>query len=219
MKNIILIGAPASGKGTISKILTKAYSIPHISVSQVLSAITDSKVLKLVKQYMDKGALVPDDIIIDVVKKRLKEDDCKNGYILDGFPRTVVQAEMFNKIANNTYLKPNFIINLSVKKEILLERVLNRQMCKKCGTSYNLINKKPKIANICDICFEPLTKRADDNEKTFLERLKIYNNNLKKMIKFYEKNSYLLINIDGSMPIDNVASSIKTIINNSCGGE
>ncbi|MBP5301510.1 MAG: nucleoside monophosphate kinase [Bacilli bacterium] len=214
MKNIVLIGAPASGKGTISKILTNKCKIPHISVGNLLTAMIEKndKTGLMIKKFMNQGVLVPDGLIIDVIMNRLKNDDCKDGYILDGFPRTVEQAKQFHKLSMNTYLKVNYVINIFVEPEILKKRFFYRQVCKKCGSSYNLIFRKPKIFDICDVCQSPLTKRNDDNEKTFNKRLKIYDDNFKKIIDFYENNNYLIVNIDGSMNTDNIIKNIEKIV-------
>ena len=194
---IVMIGAPGSGKGTAAKILAKELNLPHISTGDIFrEQIKENTNLGIeASKYISKGILVPDDITIEIFKNRLAKDDVKNGAILDGFPRTAVQAE-----ALRDFLKENkpgakrVAIELDVPDEEIIRRVVNRLICtnKECGAIYNKETKPPKKENICDICGSELKRRDDDNKETVTKRLGIYHQNSKELIDFYRKNNALL---------------------------
>lgn len=193
---IVMLGAPGSGKGTIGKILSKDMNLAHISTGDIFrEQITNKTELgKQAESYISKGALVPDDVTIKMVETRLSEDDVKDGAILDGFPRTAVQAEALkNFLEENNPMQKRIAIELDVPDEEIIKRIVNRVTCsnKECGAIYNLQTRPPKQEGICDICGSSLTKRADDNEETVAKRLKVYHENAKDLIKFYVKNNAL----------------------------
>ena len=191
---IVMLGAPGSGKGTIGKILSKDMNLAHISTGDIFREQISNKTElgKQAESYISKGALVPDNVTIKMVETRLSEVDVKDGAILDGFPRTAVQAEALkNFLEENNPMQKRIAIELDVPDEEIIKRIVNRVTCsnKECGAIYNLQTRPPKQEGICDICGSALTKRADDNEET--KRLKVYHENAKDLIEFYAKNNAL----------------------------
>ena len=199
MLNIILMGPPGAGKGTQAKVLTAKYGVPHISTGDMFrEAIKAGTPLgKLAASYINDGHLVPDDVTIGLVKERLSQDDCKNGYLLDGFPRTIPQAEALEKISKEIGREIKYVINIDTPKEELVKRICGRRVCKVCGAPYHLINVKPKIDGVCDICGGELVQRPDDNEEALNIRLEAYNKQTKPLLEFYEKKG-LLTSFNGS---------------------
>ena len=185
---IVMLGPPGAGKGTYASRLTKILGIPHIStgdmVREEIKKQTDLG--KKIKEYSDKGVLVPDDIIIKLLEERLKKPDCKEGFILDGFPRTINQAEALEKIA-----KVDLVINLKVPDDIIITRLSNRLICSKCGAIYNLLTLKPKKEGVCDKCGGKLYRREDDRPEVIRERLNIYRKQTEPLIDYYTKKGLL----------------------------
>ena len=193
MLNIILMGPPGAGKGTQAKVLIAKYGIPHISTGDMFrEAIKEGTPLgKLAASYINDGHLVPDDVTIGLVKERLSKDDCKNGYLLDGFPRTIPQAEALEKLTKEIGREVEYVINIDTPKEELINRICGRRVCKVCGAPYHIINVKPKVDGVCDICGGPLIQRPDDNEEALNVRLEAYTKQTKPLLDFYEKKGLL----------------------------
>ena len=195
MKNIIFIAPPAAGKGTQSKLVSEEYNIPHISTGDLLreEVAKGTKLGKQIKGDMDKGNLVSDEIITTLLKNRITSPDCKNGYILDGYPRTLTQAEIYNKLLEELNYDKGVVIFFDIDKERALKRTLSRIICSSCGSSYNLLvdELKPKKENICDRCGHELNTRADDTEEVFINRFDTYINSTKDLIEYYSKAGLL----------------------------
>ncbi len=202
---IILLGPPGSGKGTQAKLLSKKYSIPHIAMGDILREEVAKKTPlgKKVNIYMSKGELVPDEIVIEVLKKRLQEADCVNGFILDGFPRTLNQAKALDNMLNELNLKIDAVIYIDVPDEEIMKRLSLRRTCKVCGRIYNLHYNPPKQDGKCDVCGGELIIRDDDKPEVIKNRLKVYNDQTKPLVNYYETHK-LLIRINGVDPIDKV---------------
>ena len=210
MIGIILLGAPGSGKGVLANFLKNKYNLEYISTGSIFRNISNSnnEFSFLIKKYIDNGKLVPDEITIKILEDNILKNNCANGYIIDGFPRTIVQAQAFE---NN--LKIDFIINISIDSNLLINRIINRRICNKCNISYNILTMPPKKDNVCDICNEKLIQRSDDVKEVFNKRLKNYYRYADSLIEFYKKSSYLFINLDGSMGNKNF-DFISKIIDN-----
>ena len=192
---LIMLGAPGTGKGTVANILKDKLGIPQVSTGDIFRKhIKEQTELgKLADKYISKGQLVPDEVTIDLVKNRLQEDDVKNGIILDGFPRTVVQAEALDKILEEQDRKVDMVINLTTPKEEIIERIVNRRICPnpECKTIYNLILNPPKQEGICDKCGSKLIQRDDDNRETVESRLKNYFEVTSPLVDYYTKKGNL----------------------------
>ncbi len=192
-KNIILMGPPGAGKGTLAKQLMSAYDLVHISTGdmfrEAIKAGTDLG--KLAKSFIDKGDLVPDEVTIGIVRERLSQDDCEKGFLLDGFPRTLPQAEALKKMSKEINRPIEVVINLDCDKEELIKRISGRRVCKTCGAPYHITNMKPKVEGVCDICGGPLYQRADDNEEALKVRLEHYVQDTKPLLDFYAKEGLL----------------------------
>ncbi len=188
---IIMLGAPGTGKGTIASILTKSLEIPQVSTGDIFRKnIKEGTELGiLAERYISKGQLVPDEVTIGIVEDRLKEDDVKNGIILDGFPRTVKQAEELDKMLEKEGKKVDIVINLTTPEEEIIERIVNRRVCsnQECKTVYNVLLNPPKQEGICDKCGEELIQRKDDTEETVKARLKSYMELTNPLVEYYEK--------------------------------
>lgn len=165
---LILLGAPGAGKGTQAEYLSKRFSIPHISTGDILreNVKNETELGKKAKEYMDKGLLVPDEIVIEIVKDRLSKEDCKNGFLLDGFPRTIAQAEALDKVLEELGQKIDKVLNIEVPDEKILERMSGRRICKNCGASFHVIYRPPQKEGVCDVCGGELYQREDDKEET-----------------------------------------------------
>lgn len=200
--NVILLGAPGAGKGTQAVRLAEKYSIPHISTGDIFrSNIKEKTPIGIVaKSYIDKGQLVPDEVTIQIVKERLEKDDCKNGYLLDGFPRTVFQAE-----ALDTFSKVEAVVNVDVPLSKLLKRITGRRVCAKCGESYHVDYLEGKTT--CVKCGAELIQRADDNEATVQARLEVYEKQTAPLIEYYADKG-VLVTVDGDGDIEKVFNSI-----------
>ncbi len=201
---IILLGLPGAGKGTQAKILAEELNIPHISTGDILRQASEDRTplgLKA-KEYMDKGHLVPDDLIIDLIKERIKREDCKKGFLFDGFPRTIPQAEALEKISNI-----DKVINLKVEDEVAIERLSGRRTCKGCGALYHIIYLPPKRERICDRCGGELIIREDDKKEAILKRLEVYREETQPLIKYYRKKGLLII-IDGGRSKEEVTKNL-----------
>lgn len=190
---IIMLGAPGTGKGTIAGILAKELSIPQVSTGDIFRKNISEKTElgKLAESYLAKGALVPDDVTVKLVEDRLNAEDAKNGVILDGFPRTVAQAEALDVILANINKKVDMTINLTTPEEEIIERVVNRRVCPKCKSVYNLVLSPSKKEGICDKCGAELTARADDNEETIKSRLQTYFEQTSPLVDYYESKGNL----------------------------
>jgi len=203
--NIVLLGPPGVGKGTYAELLSKKYKIPHISTGQMFrDAIKEGSELgKKVEGFIAKGDLVPNEITIEVVKVRLKAEDCKNGFLLDGFPRTIPQAEVLEKIR-----KIDKVLNFVASEETITERLSWRRTCSKCGAIYHLKNIPPKVDGICDKCGGKLYQRSDETPETIKVRMEEYKKKTKPLIDFYKKRG-LLANIDANYPYEEIDKIIS----------
>ena len=210
--NIILFGPPGAGKGTQAKKLVDFYGIPQISTGDILRAnVREGTELGLAaKAYMDKGELVPDDVLIGIIKNRLKEQDCSKGFILDGYPRTVPQADALAVILDEIEKPIDVVLNLEVPDEVLVGRISWRLMCK-CGASYHTISNPPKNNNICDICGGEVFQRADDKEDAVQNRLNVYKKQTQPLIAYYAKQG-ILVTLDGTKDMEKVFKDIKAVL-------
>lgn len=188
---IILLGAPGAGKGTQAEEISKKLNIPAISTGFIIrnAIAAENEVGKLAKGYIDKGQLVPDEVIIKILFERLKEDDCKNGYILDGFPRTLPQAYALDE--NN--VKIDYVLDIEVDDEVIVERLSGRRECSKCGRTYHVLYNKPSVDGTCDSCGGSLISRKDDNPETIKERLVVYHNQTEPLKEFYKEKGILVV--------------------------
>ena len=213
MMNIILMGPPGAGKGTQAKLIIAEHNLPHISTGDMFrEAIKNKTPLGvLAAQYINDGHLVPDDVTIGLVKERLSQDDCANGYILDGFPRTIPQAEALEKLTKEIGRSISAVINIDTPKAMLVERIGGRRVCKSCGTPYHIVTRKPKVDGVCDKCGGELIQRADDNEEALSVRLEIYLKDTAPILEFYEKAG-LLHTFDGTIGADNLMREIDKVL-------
>lgn len=213
MLRLILLGPPGAGKGTQAAKIVEKYKIPHISTGDIFRKnIKDGTELgKKAQEYMNKGELVPDDLVIAIAEKRIQEDDCKNGYLLDGFPRTVYQAEKLDEFLKNRGGNINKVINISVEPEELMQRIIGRRVCKSCGASYHVINMPSKVEGVCDICGGELQQRHDDKAETVENRVSVYEAQTRPLVDYYSKTGRLAY-IDGAMELDSVFAAIVSVI-------
>ncbi|XXM71691.1 adenylate kinase [Lysinibacillus sphaericus] len=211
--NIVLMGLPGAGKGTQAEKIVEKYGIPHISTGDMFrAAIKDGTELGLkAKSFMDNGDLVPDEVTIGIVRERLSKEDCEKGFLLDGFPRTVAQAEALENILADLGKKMNYVINIDVDKDILMGRLTGRRICKECGATYHLVFNPPKEEGVCDRCGGELYQRADDNEETVQNRLEVNIKQTQPLLAYYEDKGYLK-NIDGQQDIDKVFADIDVLL-------
>ncbi|MDR9793891.1 adenylate kinase [Aeribacillus sp. FSL K6-8210] len=211
--NLVLMGLPGAGKGTQAEKIVEKYNIPHISTGDMFrAAIKDGTELGLqAKSYMDKGELVPDEVTIGIVRERLGKNDTDKGFLLDGFPRTVAQAEALEQILKELNKEIDYVINIHVDQEILMERLTGRRICKNCGATYHLVFNPPKEEGICDKCGGNLYQRADDNVETVGNRLEVNLKQTKPLLDFYKSKGYLK-NIDGQQEINKVFEDICNLL-------
>lgn len=209
----ILIAASGAGKGTQADVIVKEFGIPHISTGDAfrLAMKQGTPIGIKAKEYIDKGELVPDDVTIGIVEERLQQPDCKKGFLLDGFPRTLAQAEALDQILGRLNTKLDDVINLKVDSDNLLARITGRRVCKTCGTSYHIVFNPPKVEGICDKDGGELYQRPDDNEDSVRTRLDEYSNKTAPLLTFYE-NQNLLRHIDGEQDIDVVSQNIVSLL-------
>ena len=210
---IVLLGPPGAGKGTQASRISASFEIPHISTGDMVreEIKAQTELGKTIKKYSDKGKLVPDKIITQMLAKRLRKPDCQNGFILDGFPRTIKQAEALKRIS-----KIDLVLNIYVPDAVLIQRLSNRLMCRKCGAIYNRLFLKPKRTNVCDECGSELFQRKDDKVEVIQERLKVYQKKTEHLIEYFKKEK-LLQNIysnDLMTSPETIFKRIKVIINN-----
>ena len=206
---LILLGPPGAGKGTQAANIVEKYRIPHISTGDIFrkNIQEGTELGKKAKEYMDQGLLVPDELVVAIVEERLKEADCKDGFLLDGFPRTVEQAEALDKVLAEMDVALDSVINIEVDKEILVNRAVGRRICKDCGATYHIEFNPPQKEGVCDKCGGSLYQRADDNEETVSTRVEVYLKQTQPLIDYYTKRG-ILITIDGQQPIDKVFEDI-----------
>ena len=207
--NLMVFGAPGAGKGTQAKFLVQKYNIPQISTGDMLrAAIVQKTDMGLeANRYMDAGELVPDETIIGIIKDRLEEDDCKNGFILDGFPRTITQAKALDDLMKSSGKKLDFVLSFDVPDELIIQRIAGRRVCPKCGASYHIEFNPPKTEDICDTCGSKLIIRKDDNADTVKNRLSNYHSQTSPLIDFY-KDMGIFVQIDGSQELSKVTKDM-----------
>lgn len=213
MLRAVLLGPPGAGKGTQAVRLVEKYEIPHISTGDIFrkNIKEGTELGKKAQEYMNAGALVPDELVVDLVKDRLQQDDCKNGFLLDGFPRTISQAEKLDEFLSESNQKMDIVINLKVEKEALIKRLTGRRVCKDCGASYHIVNIPPKKEGVCDICGGELIQRKDDNIETVENRINVYEEQTAPLIGYY-KEAGSLVDFDGEASLDEVFDAIVQAI-------
>ncbi len=206
---LILLGPPGAGKGTQAVFIAKKYTIPHISTGDIFrdNVKRGTELGKKAKSYMDRGLLVPDELVVDIVEDRLKQNDCANGFLLDGFPRTVMQAETLDKVLKNIGVSLDRVINIEADKGVLVERAVGRRICKECGTAFHIKNNPSTKGDICDRCGGNLYQRDDDNEETVTRRIEVYLKETAPLIEYYGKQNKL-VTVDGTEGIDKVFEEI-----------
>ena len=213
MMKIIMLGAPGAGKGTQAKMIAKEYGIPHISTGDIFRAnIKEGTELgKEAKTYMDAGQLVPDELTVKILLDRVAKDDCKDGYVLDGFPRTIPQAEVLDEALTKLGDKIDFAIDVDVPDENIVRRMGGRRACVTCGATYHIEHVPPKKEGICDTCGSELILRDDDKPETVSNRLKVYHDQTQPLIDFYTEKG-VLKSVDGTIDMMDVFASIKAIL-------
>jgi adenylate kinase len=210
---MVLLGAPGAGKGTQAKKLIEKYGIPQISTGDILrKAVADRTPLgKEAKSYMDKGELVPDSVVIGLVKERIAQEDCKNGYILDGFPRNTSQAEVLDKVLADISAPLDIALSVDVEKDVLMKRLTGRRTCKSCGQMYNVYFSPSKKDGVCDRCDGELFQRDDDREETIKKRLDVYETQTAPLIKYYSKKG-ILKTVQGIGSIDDIFRKVCAVL-------
>lgn len=210
---IIMLGAPGAGKGTQAKKIAEKYSIPHISTGDIFRANikNGTELGKKAKTYMDQGLLVPDELVVDLVVDRVKQDDCSNGYVLDGFPRTIPQAEALDKALAAMGEAMDYAINVEVPDENIVRRMSGRRACVDCGATYHIVYAPTKEENICDNCHGELILREDDKPETVQKRLNVYHEQTQPLIEYYSGKG-VLKEVDGTQPMDDVFAAIVKIL-------
>ena len=210
---IVMLGAPGAGKGTQAKMIAEKYTIPHISTGDIFRAnIKEGTPLGLeAKSYMDQGKLVPDELTVKILLDRVAKDDCKNGYVLDGFPRTIPQANVLKEALAKQNDQIDFAINVDVPDENIVRRMSGRRACVTCGATYHIEHVPPKTEGICDKCGSALILRDDDKPDTVLNRLKVYHDQTQPLIDFYN-NEGILKEVDGTIDVKDVFESITKIL-------
>lgn len=216
MKNIMFIAPPAAGKGTQAELVVEKYNLPHISTGDILREISkeDSEIGKYVYETLASGKLVKDEITYQLIEDRLKKDDCKNGFIIDGFPRTIEQAEEYDKILDKLGYEVGNVILINVDQKILEKRITGRRICEDCKTIYNINDEKsrPTIESVCDNCGGKLYQRSDDNLEAFKTRYEMYLEKTHPIIDHYRKMN-VLTEVDGDDTVENIFKKIDEIIN------
>ncbi len=210
---IIMLGAPGAGKGTQAKMLSEKYDIPHISTGDIFRANikNNTELGKKAKGYMDAGQLVPDELVVDLVVDRIKQQDCFKGFILDGFPRTIPQAEALDYALNNQNEKIDYAVNVDVPDEAIIERMSGRRACVGCGATYHIKYNPTKKPDVCDVCGEKLILREDDKAETVKKRLEVYHEQTQPLIDYYAKKDALLT-VDGTQDINVVFNTIVGVL-------
>lgn len=210
---IIMLGAPGAGKGTQAKKIAEKYQIPHISTGDIFrSNIKEGTELGMkAKAFMDQGSLVPDELTIGMLMDRIQKDDCKNGYVLDGFPRTIPQAESLTNALNESGQKIDYAVNVDVPDENIVNRMSGRRACLSCGATYHIVYKPSKVEGICDVCGDKLILRDDDKPETVKKRLSVYHDQTRPLIDYY-KEAGVLANVDGTQDMEKVFSDIVAVL-------
>lgn len=210
---IIMLGAPGAGKGTQAIKIAEKYGIPHISTGDIFRANikNGTELGKKAKEYMDKGSLVPDELTCDLVVDRIHQDDCANGFVLDGFPRTIPQAEALDKALTKDNEKMDFAIDIEVPDDSIVKRMGGRRACVNCGATYHVVSAPPKVEGICDHCGGKLTVRDDDKPETVQHRLSVYHEQTQPLIDFYKKAG-ILHSVDGTKQLDEVFADVVKIL-------
>ena len=210
---IVMLGAPGAGKGTQAKMIAEKYSIPHISTGDIFRANikNGTELGKKAKSFIDKGQLVPDELTLDLIMDRFKEDDCKNGYVLDGFPRTIPQAEALDAALAKLGQNVDYAINVEVPDENIVNRMSGRRACVDCGATYHIVYAPTKVENICDKCGGTLILRDDDKPETVTKRLGVYHEQTQPLIDYYTKSGTLK-EVDGTIDINDVFAAIVKIL-------
>ena len=210
---IVMLGAPGAGKGTQAEMLAETYGIPHISTGDIfrMNIKNGTELGKEAKTYMDQGALVPDELTVRILLDRVAKDDCKNGYLLDGFPRNIPQANVLEEALSKLGDKIDYAINVEVPDDNIIRRMSGRRACLACGATYHIEHVPPKKEGICDKCGEELVLRDDDRPETVGNRLQVYKDQTQPLIEFYEKKG-VLHNVDGTKNMNEVFETIVTIL-------
>lgn len=210
---IIMLGAPGAGKGTQAKRIADKYGVPHISTGDIFRAnIKEGTELgKKAKTYMDQGLLVPDELVVELVVDRIRQADCKNGFVLDGFPRTIPQAEALDEALKNIGETMDYAINVDVPDENIISRMSGRRACVECGATYHIVTIPTKVEGICDVCGSKLVLREDDKPETVKKRLEVYHAQTQPLIEYYKKQG-ILRTVDGTQLMDAVFDAIVEIL-------
>lgn len=210
---IIMLGAPGAGKGTQAKKISAKYDIPHISTGDIFRANikNGTELGKKAKSYMDQGLLVPDELTVDLVMDRIQMEDCKNGYILDGFPRTIPQAEALDQALKALGEKLDYAIEVDVPDENIVKRMAGRRACVHCGATYHIVHAPTKVENICDACGGDLILRDDDKPETVTKRLTVYHDQTKPLIDYYKEEG-ILETVDGTADLEDVFKAVVAIL-------
>lgn len=208
-----MLGAPGAGKGTQAIKIAEKYGVPHISTGDIFRANikNGTELGKKAKEYMDKGALVPDELTCDLVVDRIHQDDCTNGFVLDGFPRTIPQAEALDAALSKDNETMDYAIDIEVPDENIVKRMGGRRACVNCGATYHIVSAPPKVEGVCDHCGGNLTIRDDDKPETVQKRLTVYHDQTQPLIDYYRKAG-ILHSVDGTQPLDDVFSEIVKVL-------
>lgn len=210
---IIMLGAPGAGKGTQAKKISEKYQIPHISTGDIFRANikNGTELGKKAKTFMDQGLLVPDELVVDLVVDRVCQDDCANGYVLDGFPRTIPQAEALDKALEAKGEKMDYAVNVEVPDENIVRRMSGRRACVDCGATYHIVYAPVKVEDVCDNCGGSLILRDDDKPETVQKRLNVYHDQTQPLIQYYTEKG-ILREVDGTIDIDDVFKAIVEVL-------